>query len=251
VHNLEKHDHIAPHPIISGFYSKHAERLPFVRNLFNKTAAHYDVINWLFSLGTGAQYRRRCLVRAGLRPGNRVIDIAVGTGLLAREAVAVTGDRRHVIGLDLSEGMLAIARDKLGIPLIQGAAEELPLAGDIADFVTMGYALRHVSDLIGVFREFHRVLRHGGTVLLLEIGKPEKPLNRLLASTYLGRVVPFLARWSTGQANTQTLMHYYWETIENCVPADVILKAMGESGFQDVRCRVELDLFRSFSGRKP
>jgi demethylmenaquinone methyltransferase/2-methoxy-6-polyprenyl-1,4-benzoquinol methylase len=246
----KKYAPVAPHPIIGGYYSKQSERLPFVRTLFNETARDYDVINWLFSLGSGARYRRRCLTEAGLRPGDQVVDVAVGTGLLAREAVAIVGDRRHVIGLDLSEGMIAVAREKLRIPLVQGAAEQLPLANEIADFVTMGYAIRHVSDLITVFREFHRILRKEGTALLLEISKPEKRLNRMLASAYLGRVVPFLARWSTGQAHTQTLMQYYWETIENCVPADVILTAMRESGFQEVHCKVELGLFRSYVGRK-
>ncbi|MGO8916874.1 MAG: class I SAM-dependent methyltransferase [Stellaceae bacterium] len=237
--------------MIAGFYEQRSQRQPFVRGLFNATAVHYDSINRLFSLGSGAWYRRRCLLRAGLRPGLRVVDVAVGTGLLAREAVAITGSRHSVIGVDVSEGMLAIARAKLGIPLIQGAAEGLPLAEEVADFVTMGYALRHVSDLVTAFREFHRVLRRGGSVLLLEIGKPSRPLSRALTSTYLGRVVPFLASLTTGEAHARTLMRYHWETIENCVPAERILQAMRDSGFEDARCEVDLDLFRSFIGQKP
>ena len=250
-HNPQRQDPIAPHPVIGSYYADTAERQPFVRNLFNETAPHYDVINRFFSLGSGAWYRRRCLEEAGLKPGNRVIDVAVGTGLLAREAVAVTGDRRHVVGVDLCEGMLAVARDKLGIPLIQATAEALPLADASADFVTMGYALRHVADLVAVFREFRRVLRPGGTVLLLEISRPTRPVKRMLISAYLGRVVPFLARWSTGEAHIKTLIQYYWETIDRCVPADVILGAMRAAGLQEVRCKVDLDLFRSFSGRRP
>lgn len=240
-----------PHPVIPRFYQQPSQRRPFVRGLFNATAVHYDSINRLFSLGSGAWYRRRCLMRAGLRPGLCVVDVAVGTGLLAREAVAVTGSRRSVIGVDLSEGMLAVARQKLGIPLVQGAAEELPLAEEVADFVTMGYALRHVGDLVTAFREFHRVLRRGGTVLLLEIGKPTRPLSRTMTSIYLGRIVPFLSRWKTGEAPVGTLMRYYWETIETCVSAERILEAMGDSGFEDCRCEVELDLFRSFIAHKP
>jgi demethylmenaquinone methyltransferase / 2-methoxy-6-polyprenyl-1,4-benzoquinol methylase len=101
-------------------------------------------------------------VRAAAR--DAVEDVATGTGLLAQEAVSITESRRNIIGVDLSEGMLAIARDKLGISLIEGTAEALPLADEIADFVTMAYALRHVSDLAAAFREFHRVLRRGGTL---------------------------------------------------------------------------------------
>jgi demethylmenaquinone methyltransferase/2-methoxy-6-polyprenyl-1,4-benzoquinol methylase len=241
---------LEPHPVIPEFYAERAQRLPFVRGLFNRTAPHYDAINQVFSLGSGRRYRRQCLLRSGLRPGMRLIDVAIGTGLLAQEAVSITESRRNVIGVDLSEGMLAIAREKLGIALIQGTADALPLADEIADFVTMGYALRHVSDLTAAFREFHRVLRRGGTLLLLEIGKPSSRLKRVLVSTYLGRIVPLLCRWTTGEAQAKALMQYYWATIENCVPAEIVLQAMRDSGFQDAQCKVDLDLFRSFVGRK-
>jgi demethylmenaquinone methyltransferase / 2-methoxy-6-polyprenyl-1,4-benzoquinol methylase len=242
---------VAPHPVIAGFYEQSAHRLPFVRGLFNSTATHYDALNRWFSLGSGGWYRRRCLTRAGLRPGLTVIDVAVGTGLLAQEAVAITGERRRVIGVDLSERMLAIARGKLGIPLVQGAAEALPLADAGADFVTMGYALRHVGDLVTAFREFHRVLRGGGKLVLLELGRPSGTVSRAVASTYLGRVMPVLSRWTTGDAQAETLMRYYWQTIEQCVPPETILAAMADSGFQEVRCVTDLDLFRSYIGRKP
>lgn len=241
---------LEPHPIIPEFYAERAQRVPFVRDLFNRTAPHYDAINQMFSLGSGARYRRECLLRCGLRPGARLIDVATGTGLLAQEAVSITGSRRNVIGIDLSEGMLAVAREKLGIALIQGTAEALPLADGIADFVTMGYALRHVSDLVATFREFHRVLRDGGTVLLLEIGRPSRWLSRVMASAYLGGVVPLLSRWTTGQAQAQALMQYYWATIENCVAPEVVLQSMRDSGFHDARCSVGLDLFRCYAGRK-
>ena len=245
-------DHqLEPHPILDEFYAAQSQRLPFVRDLFNKTAPHYDALNRVFSLGTGARYRRRCLLRAGLQRGHRVIDVAIGTGLLAREAVAITGDRHSVVGVDLSEGMLRIARDKLGVPLIQGTAEGLPIADGVADFVTMGYALRHVSNLAGAFGEFRRALRRGGTVLALEVSKPTKPLTQLVASTYLGQVVPLLSRWTTGKATIETLTRYYWATIEHCVPTETILQAMHDAGFQDSRCIVDLDIFRSFVGRNP
>ena len=246
----ERHP-VAPHPTIVGYYDQSAHRLPFVRDLFNSTATHYDSLNRWFSLGSGAWYRRNCLARAGLRQGLTVVDVAVGTGLLAREILAITGERRHVIGIDLSERMLAIAREKLAIPLVQGAAEALPLADEVADFVTMGYALRHVGDLVTAFREFRRVLRRGGKVVLLELGSPSGKLSRAVASIYLGRVVPLLSRWTTGDARAETLMRYYWQTIEQCVPPDTILTAMADSGFEDVRCVTDLDLFRSYVGRKP
>jgi demethylmenaquinone methyltransferase/2-methoxy-6-polyprenyl-1,4-benzoquinol methylase len=241
---------VAPHPWLSEFYGERDEHAAFVRRLFNETASFYDGINKLYSLGSGAWYRRRCLVRAGLHPGQRLIDVATGTGMVAQEAVAVTGSRQDVIGIDLSEAMLAIARNKLDIAVIQGVAEQLPVADASADFVTMGYALRHVCDLVTAFREFHRVLREDGTVLLLEIGKPTRRLGRVVAQTYLGRLVPLLSRWLSGSERAQALTQYYWATIDQCVAPEVILKALGDSGFVELACDVELDMMRCYVGRK-
>ena len=241
---------IEPHPVLARFYRDPAQRRSFVRHLFNETAPYYDGINGIFSLGTGGRYRRRWLLNAGLQRGHRVIDIAAGTGLVAREAIAITGNRRDVIGIDVSETMLALARRNLGSPVVQGAAEDLPLGHECADFVSMGFALRHVSDLNGTFREFHRVLRRGGTALLLEIGAPSHPLGRKLLATYFERVIPFFYGWTGDKSPTQRLMEYYWETIENCVPAGVILKAMRSAGFQDAQCHSEFDIFRSYIGHK-
>lgn len=237
--------------MIAGYYADPASRLSFARDLFNRTAQHYDPVNRLFSLGSGAWYRRSCLLQAGLRPGLNVIDVAVGTGLVAREALAITGDQGAVIGVDVSEAMLAIAREKLNIPLIQGTAEALPVADGVADFVTMGYALRHVADLQVTFREALRVLRPNGTLLLLEISAPRRMLTRILASTYIGGLVPFLSLIATGDSRARALMRYHWETIVNCVPPHAIMQAISDSGFHELDCQTELGLFHCYIGRKP
>jgi demethylmenaquinone methyltransferase / 2-methoxy-6-polyprenyl-1,4-benzoquinol methylase len=246
----ERSDAARSQALVAGYYADPARRLSFVRDLFNTSAQHYDWVNGLFSLGSGAWYRRTCLRRAGVRPGVQVVDVAVGTGLLAREAVALTGDRHAIIGVDVSEAMLAIAQENLGIPLIQGTAEALPLAPSIADFVTMGYALRHVADLEAAFREAIRILRPGGTIVLLEISAPRKRLNRVLASAYIGGILPLLSLLMTGDRRARALMRYHWETIANYMPPDVIMRVMIESGFRDVKCANEFDLFQHYTGRK-
>ena len=81
----------------------------------------------------------------------------------------------------------------------------------------MGYALRHVSDISLAFSEFHRVLKPGGIALILEISQSTGRVGKALTKVYLGWIVPFFARWTTSAAETQTLMQYYWDTIENCV----------------------------------
>ncbi|MDB5368470.1 MAG: Ubiquinone/menaquinone biosynthesis C-methyltransferase UbiE [Roseomonas sp.] len=238
----------APHPNLTGYYAAAGERAGFVRRLFDDTAAQYDRINSVFSLGSGAWYRRHALRRAGLRPGARVLDVACGTGLVAREAARLTGDPAAVLGLDPSAGMLAEARRGLPVPLVQGRAEHLPLPAASVDFVTMGYALRHVAELGTAFAEFHRVLRPGGTVLLLEIGRPEGRLGLALARAYLGHVVPALCRLRAPRSGM--LMRYYWDTIEACVPAETILRHLRGAGFSGVTCETSLGIFRAYTARR-
>ena len=241
---------LEPHPVLPDYYPDLAQRPAFVRGLFDRTAHYYDHINRLLSFGSGSWYRRRALLQVGLRPGMTVLDVAIGTGLVARQALAITGDPRDVIGLDISAGMLAEVRRLLGIPLMQGLMEQLPVADACCDLVSMGYALRHVADLNATFREFHRVLRPGGVLLILEITRPTHPVKRALLKFYLGRLVPLLSRLTTGQRDLQTLMRYYWDTIENCVPPETILQAIHDASFDEAGCHIELDLFRAYFGRK-
>jgi demethylmenaquinone methyltransferase/2-methoxy-6-polyprenyl-1,4-benzoquinol methylase len=234
----------------ASYFPDPAQRSAFTRALFDDTARHYDRINRMFSFGSGAWYRRQALIGAGLSGGMQVLDVATGTGLVAREAAGIVGEHGKVVGLDLSAGMLAELRRSLDLPAIQAAAESLPVPADCFDFVCMGYALRHVADLKQTFAEFRRVLRPGGTLLILEIGRPARPLGLAVAKTYFGRIIPWLSRWTTGAYDAQTLMRYYWDTIEYCVPPEAIMAALSQSDLDKVRCSVEHGIFRAYSATK-
>ncbi|MFO1029239.1 MAG: class I SAM-dependent methyltransferase [Acetobacteraceae bacterium] len=221
-----------------------------MRALFNRAAADYDSANAILSLGTGQRYRRRALQVAGLCAGMQVLDVATGTGLTAREALHLTGPAGAVIGVDVSEAMLAQARRVPGLHCVQARAEALPVASDRCDFVTMGYALRHVPDLAAYFQECHRVLRPGGTILILEIIRPPNRLAMALAAFYMRVVVPALCSLR-GRRTARTLLEYYWATIEACVPPPVVTGALAGAGFTDVSVRTELGLFALYVGRKP
>lgn len=241
---------LEPHPVLPEYYPDLAQRPVFVREMFDRTARHYDRINRLLSFGSGGWYRRRALLRAGLHPGMNVLDVAIGTGLVARQALAITGDQQAVVGLDVSMGMLDEVRRQLDLPLIQGLMEQVPVADARFDLVSMGYALRHVADLQATFREFHRVLRPGGTLLILEIARPAHPFKRVVLKFYLGWLIPLLGRVTTGSRDLQTLMRYYWDTIDHCVPPETIIQAIRDAGFIEAGCNVEFDLFRAYFGRK-
>jgi demethylmenaquinone methyltransferase/2-methoxy-6-polyprenyl-1,4-benzoquinol methylase len=239
---------LAPHPTIDGHYERPEERQRYVDGLFDGAAPHYEWICRVMSLGSGALYRRQALQRIGLRRGMSVLDVATGTGLVAREALALAGGS-GVVGLDPSRGMLEESRRAQAMPLVQARGEALPFPSGRFDVVSMGYALRHVPDLIAAFREYHRVLRPGGRVLVLEISRPSSAAGLWLARLYLKRLVPFVTRVGTGSAAARRLMDYYWDTIERCVPPETILDALRASGFAASR-RVQGGLLSEYVGTR-
>lgn len=247
----EKLAPIDSYSALARYHADPATRPGFVRGLFDETAPHYDFVNRVLSFGSGAWYRRRELKRTGLRAGMRVLDVAIGTGLVAREAVALSGGAPSVVGLDISMGMLAQVRRRLGVRLIQASAERIPVAGATFDFLSMGYALRHVSDLHVAFREFLRVLKPGGKLMILEIGRPRSKLGYQLAKGYFGGFIPWMSRVTTGSKPAGTLMAYYWDTIEHCVQPEAIVAAMRAVGFVDAGYREEFGLFRTYFGDTP
>lgn len=239
---------LPPHPLLTRYYDRQSRRERFVRTLFDRGARTYEQIDSVFSLGSGPRYRREALLRSGLAPGQRLLDIAIGTGLVAREALRILERPADVIGLDVSAGMLGEARRNLPVPLLQAQAEAIPLADATIDLVTVGYALRHFADLNRTFAEFRRVLRPGGSVLILEIDQPESRAGQAALRVYLGRVVPALSRWLGGGRDAGEMMRYFWDTIETCVPPAMIEGALAGAGFTQVACEVQLGIFRAYRG---
>jgi demethylmenaquinone methyltransferase / 2-methoxy-6-polyprenyl-1,4-benzoquinol methylase len=240
-----------PHPVLTKYYGRDADREPFVSALFDGAAQHYDWVCRLMALGSGQFYRRQALVRSGLARGMRLLDIATGTGLVARSALRTVGRPGVVIGLDPSRGMLREALKALPIPLVQGRAEALPFRSEFFDLASIGYALRHLADLGAVFRECVRVLKPGGRVLILEVSRPRSPITGWAMRVYLQNVLPAITRLGRGGVHAELLTRYYWDTIAECVSAETILDAMWGSGFVDVERRVFGGVFSEYTGRRP
>lgn len=242
---------IPPHPVLSDHYAAPAERVGYIRRLFDESASSYDRINSWMSLRTGDRYRRDALVRAGLGQGQRVLDLACGTGVLARHAQDLVGAEGSVVALDPSLPMLAQARGRGVLVRVAGTAECLPVADQAVDFVSMGYALRHVADLQVGFAELFRVLRPGGRLLILEMVPPRTPVGYALTKLYLKHLVPRLTSLVTRNTQARRLMEYYWETVDRCVAPEVVLRALRDVGFAEVERSVVFGLFSEYRANRP
>jgi demethylmenaquinone methyltransferase / 2-methoxy-6-polyprenyl-1,4-benzoquinol methylase len=241
---------MAPHPRLSRYYARDEERPGFVKEVFDAGAPYYEWVCRIMSLGTGERYRRQALRDAGLGEGMRILDIAAGTGLVLRSANVLCGEKGLAVGLDPSRGMLRECRRTCAAPLLQARGEQLPFRSASFDMVSLGYGLRHMADLHALFGECSRVLKPGGRLLLLEITQPGSPLGRWLNRLYLRNVIPIVARMGTGATPARRMMDYFWDTVEKCVPPEVILKALLAGGFAEANRKVTAGVLSEYLATK-
>jgi demethylmenaquinone methyltransferase/2-methoxy-6-polyprenyl-1,4-benzoquinol methylase len=176
-----------------------------------------------------------------------LLDAGSGTGGVAAQAERIVGRQGQVVALDPSLGMLRRAGGRALKRRVRGLAESLPFPDQRFDRLSMGFALRHVADLRAAFREYRRVLKAGGRLLLLEITPPASRPARALLKLYLRRFAPLIARLGHGGRASRQLMEYYWDTIESCVPPAVILDALGDAGFVQAARHVEMGIFSEYT----
>jgi demethylmenaquinone methyltransferase/2-methoxy-6-polyprenyl-1,4-benzoquinol methylase len=233
------------------YFKTESERRSLTQTMFNQGAPGYDKAESLTALGTGAWYRRGVLQRNGLKPGMTLLDVAAGTGLVTVAGHELVGPQGKVLALDPSPGMLAELRKKISVETIEGYAESIPLPDAHADFISMGYALRHVGDLNLAFSEYLRVLRPGGRVCIMEISRPSNRLHRWAMGFHIRVLVPLLARVMGRHHDVKRLWEYYGDTIEAALEPEPILAALRRAGFADVSCDVSMGMFREYIGQKP
>jgi demethylmenaquinone methyltransferase / 2-methoxy-6-polyprenyl-1,4-benzoquinol methylase len=241
---------LPPHPELTLYYSGERGKRTFLNRMFNDTAVDYDRVENVLALGSGRWYRRQALLRGGLKPGMKALDVAMGTGLVTREAKEIVGSNGYIVGIDPSSGMLNEARSSLNVPAVLGVGESLPFGDAQFDFVSMGYALRHLSNLNRAFAEYFRILRPGGTVCVLEIARPTDVVRLHLVRAYFKCLLPMIARLMDAKPSTRSLWEYYWETIDRCVPPETVMDALRSAGFTDVRRHMAFGLFSEYVGTR-
>jgi len=240
----------APHLPLTDYYQTEQNRQAYLRRIFDDTAADYDRIESLLAWGTGSRYRREALIRGGLKTGMKVLDVGVGTGLVAAQACILAGDAALVTGIDPSPGMMAAGKLPETMVLIEGRAESLPFPENHFDFLSMGYALRHIGDLAAAFAEFERVLKPGGRLCLLEITKPQSRFAQWLLKNYMRGVIPLLTRFVSRQKDTATIWRYFWDSIEACVPPEHVVATLSTARLTQIERHLVLGVFSEYQAVK-
>lgn len=203
------------------------ERARLVREMFDRIAPRYDRMNRLLTAGLDQRWRRTLLERLCLKPGERVVDLACGTGDLVELA-----RRRGAgsVGVDFAPRMLAVARRRVGPVLVRADASALPLASECADAVTCAFALRNFTAIAPVLTEAARVLRPGGRLGLLEVDQPSSAVLRLGHGLYFRRMVPLL-----GSLLSDSFAYRYLPASTVYLPDDEALFDMLETAkFRDI-----------------
>lgn len=206
-----------------------------VRGVFDSVASRYDLMNDLMSAGMHRIWKAYTVQAADVRPGHQVLDIAGGTGDLARAFARKVGPQGLVVHTDINEAMLRQGRDRLldegvVLPTVICDAERLPFARDRFDRVSVAFGLRNMTDKPRALAEMQRVLKPGGRLLVLEFSKVAAPLQKAY-DWYSFQVLPRLGRMVAGDAESY---RYLAESIR-MHPDQHALKAMMKSvGFGHV-----------------
>lgn len=174
--------------------------------MFDRISGVYDRMNQVMTAGLHHRWRSRAADLAEVGPGDRVLDVATGTGDLAIELASRTGPDGHVVGSDFSERMLDLARDKISdgagsdVRFEWADAMSLPYPDAVFDASTVGFGARNFGDLRAGISEMARVTKPGGKVVILEITTPTKPPLSVFHGLWFDRVVPALGRFAGDSA---------------------------------------------------
>lgn len=212
-----------------------AQKAGRVRGVFDSVASKYDVMNDLMSMGLHRAWKAYAVAVANLREGQRVLDIAGGTGDLARAFARKVGDRGTVVHSDINEAMLRQGRDRLldeglVLPSLLCDGEALPFAPNTFDLVSVAFGLRNMTHKDTALAEMNRVLRPGGRILVLEFSKVAPPLTKAF-DWYSFNVLPRIGRWFAGDEHSY---RYLAESIR-VHPGQAELKSiMKSAGFGHV-----------------
>lgn len=200
--------------------------------MFDDVAERYDLTNDVLSIGQDRVWRRAVVQAVAARPGERVLDLAAGTGTSSQPFQAVGAD---VVPCDFSLGMLRTGkRNRAHLPFVAGDATRLPFADDTFDAVTISFGLRNVHDPDAALREMLRVVRRGGRLVVCEFSHPQLAPFRIVYLEYLMRALPTVARRVSSSPDAYV---YLADSIRAWPDQRGVAERMWRAGWSDIRWR--------------
>ena len=231
------------------------EELDFVKDMFDKIAPKYDFLNRLLSMRQDVRWRREMVKAATLSNESKILDVACGTCDVGLEASSHLKGKLKVIGLDFSLGMLKLGQQKLlrhqdqTIALVNGDALNLPLKNTLFDAGFIAFGIRNIMNRKGAMLEFHRTLKDGGRLVVLELTTPEKGLMRHIYLAYFKKILPLIGSFFSKHSNAYS---YLPDSVLKFPTPREFARLMKESGFKNVRYKqMTFGIVTLFVGVKP
>jgi demethylmenaquinone methyltransferase / 2-methoxy-6-polyprenyl-1,4-benzoquinol methylase len=214
-----------------------AEKQEKVAEVFHSVAHKYDIMNDLMSAGVHRLWKRFTIEMSGARKGQKILDLAGGTGDLASLFAAKIGDNGQVVLADINDSMLKVGRDRMidrgllnNISYAQANAECLPFADNTFDCITIAFGLRNVTDKQKALESMFRVLKPGGRLLVLEFSKPIYPWLSKIYDQYSFSLLPKIGKWITGDEDSY---QYLAESIRMHPSQEELKQMYADAGFAD------------------
>lgn len=216
-----------------------AHKETYVRNMFNSIAGKYDLMNTLMSIGQDKAWRKFTVARAEAKPGDNALDVCCGTCMLTMELANTIAPDGTVTGLDFSENMLKVGQENIGdfkhkdlIKLVQGNAMALPFEDNSFDCVTVGWGLRNVPEIETAIKEMLRVVKPGGKVVSLDMGKPTAPVFKQAHWFYFEQIVPLMGKFWAGKKGAYSYLH---DSTREFPAQDELTKIFARCGLTETR----------------
>ena len=214
------------------------EKQAMVADVFHSVAAKYDVRNDLMSFGVHRLWKRFTIDMAGVRPGNKVLDLAGGTGDLTKKFSKIVGPSGKVVLADINSSMLEVGRERLtnqgyvgNIEYVQANAQYLPFEDNTFDVITIAFGLRNVTDKDEALRSMFRVLKPGGRLLVLEFSQTNNPLLKKAYDLYSFTALPLMGKLVTNDSESYK---YLAESIRMHPDQETLKGMMQDAGFNRV-----------------
>ena len=208
------------------------QRALLVREMFDRIAGRYDLLNIVMTAGLNRLWNKKVVRATGLRPGDRALDLACGTGTLTRDLAKEVGPEGYVLGVDFSTEMLRAAKPAPNVEYRLGDATDLQdIPSGAFDAATIAYGARNIPDLDALFSEMARALRPGGVAVCLEISRPTGRVSSAFYGVWFDKIVPKLGGLISGEPSAYA---YLPESVKEFVAPDELADIIERNGLQNV-----------------